>query len=71
MKGFGGKRPENVHQNKFLVQFSIAKSAILTARNKSLATTYVVEPSQSISLRVGSDVAFKIDVVSLFDISWV
>jgi hypothetical protein len=48
----------------------MAKSVILTIRNKSHATTYVVEPSQSISLGVGSDVAFKIDIISFFDIIW-
>lgn len=58
-------------QNKYLVYFCIAKSVILTARNEPIATTYVVEPSQSISLGVGTDVAFKIDIISLFDIVWV
>jgi hypothetical protein len=44
---------------------------MLTAKIKTLSATYIVEPSQSVSLGVGSDVAFKINIISLFDVIWV
>ena len=71
MAGVGERASGNVHQNEYLVNFCTAKSAILTARNTSIANTYVVEPSQSISLGVGSNVALEINIISFFDIVWV
>jgi hypothetical protein len=41
---------------------------VLTDRSESLAATYVVEPGQSVSLGIGSDVALEINVVTLFDV---
>lgn len=33
--------------------------------------TYVMEPSKFVNLRIGTNVTFEVDVISLFDVSWI